>query len=232
MTHAQWMAERSPERLLEYLGAQATDRKLRLLICACFRSIVDPEHDIAAPPAADPERGLQRRVGSWLYKHAVYNPSVGSFEWHQLLVDACERYAEGTCTRRELDLILSDFLSVDLGLLRACDSQPVGVTDAVEALFLFRNALADATEEPLEQAQLVRDIFPYAPAQALPIQVSSAAVRLAQAMYDERAFERMPILADALEDAGCTTQEILEHCRGAGSHVLGCWALDLLLGKR
>ena len=41
----------------------------------------------------------------------------------------------------------------------------------------------------------------------------------------------MPILADALEDAGCTNQDILNHCRGGGEHVRGCWVVDLLLGK-
>ena len=55
--------------------------------------------------------------------------------------------------------------------------------------------------------------------------------RVAQAIYDERAFERMPILADALEDAGCDNADILNHCRNGGEHVRGCWVIDLLLGK-
>jgi hypothetical protein len=57
-------------------------------------------------------------------------------------------------------------------------------------------------------------------------------VRLAQAIYAGRAFDRLPILADALEDAGCTDAAILEHCRGPGPHVRGCWVVDLLLGKQ
>jgi hypothetical protein len=56
--------------------------------------------------------------------------------------------------------------------------------------------------------------------------------RLAQAIYDDRAFDRLPILADALEEAGCTNADILDHCRQPGPHVLGCWVVDLLLGKR
>jgi hypothetical protein len=54
---------------------------------------------------------------------------------------------------------------------------------------------------------------------------------LAQAVYDKRAFERLPDLADALEEAGCTDAEVLGHLRGPGPHVLGCWLVDLLLGK-
>ena len=54
---------------------------------------------------------------------------------------------------------------------------------------------------------------------------------LAATIYDERAWDRMPILADALEDAGCQDDRILDHCRSGASHVLGCWVLDLLLEK-
>jgi hypothetical protein len=54
---------------------------------------------------------------------------------------------------------------------------------------------------------------------------------LAQAIYDEKAFDRLPILADALEDAGCSDRTILDHLRSPGPHVRGCWAVDLLLGN-
>jgi hypothetical protein len=56
--------------------------------------------------------------------------------------------------------------------------------------------------------------------------------RIAQTIYDERAFDRLPILGDALEDAGCDNADILNHCRGDGPHVRGCWVVDLLLGKQ
>ena len=55
--------------------------------------------------------------------------------------------------------------------------------------------------------------------------------KLAQAIYDARAFDRMPQLADALEAAGCDNRDILDHCRSGGEHVRGCWVVDLLLGK-
>ncbi len=50
-------------------------------------------------------------------------------------------------------------------------------------------------------------------------------------MYESRGFDRMPILADALEDAGCDAPDVLAHCRGDGPHVRGCWVVDLVLGK-
>ncbi len=55
--------------------------------------------------------------------------------------------------------------------------------------------------------------------------------RLARAIYDERRFEDMPVLADALEEAGCSDEAALHHCRQPGGHVRGCWVLDLLLSR-
>jgi hypothetical protein len=60
----------------------------------------------------------------------------------------------------------------------------------------------------------------------------TATVRsLAQQMYESRDFSTMPVLADALEEAGCTNADLLSHVRGPGPHVRGCWALDLIFGK-
>jgi hypothetical protein len=60
---------------------------------------------------------------------------------------------------------------------------------------------------------------------------TAAVVAIAEGVYEERAFDRLPILADALQDAGCDSDDILDHCRGPGPHVRGCWAVDLVLGK-
>ena len=60
---------------------------------------------------------------------------------------------------------------------------------------------------------------------------TDTALLLAKQMYESRDFSAMPILADALQDAGCDNEDILSHCRGDGPHVRGCWVIDLLLGK-
>jgi hypothetical protein len=65
-----------------------------------------------------------------------------------------------------------------------------------------------------------------------PAWLTSDVLLLARGIYDERAFDRVPILADALQDAGCDSDDILTHLRGPGPHVRGCWALDLVLGKQ
>ena len=72
---------------------------------------------------------------------------------------------------------------------------------------------------------------PFRPVAFDPRWLTSTVVGLARGIYDERAFDRMPILADALEDAGCDDAHVLAHCRGDGPHVRGCWVVDLVLGK-
>jgi hypothetical protein len=83
-------------------------------------------------------------------------------------------------------------------------------------------------------ASLLRDVFgnPFRPAAIDPAWLTSTLVALARGIYDDRAFDRMPILGDALEDAGCDNADILAHCRDANAtHVRGCWVVDLVLGK-
>ena len=89
-----------------------------------------------------------------------------------------------------------------------------------------------ATEERT-QCELLRDIFgnPFRPVAFSPEWRTSTATAIAQQMYDSRDFGAMPILADALQDAGCDNADILNHCRGPGPHVRGCWVVDLVLGK-
>ncbi|MBA4188861.1 MAG: hypothetical protein C0467_12760 [Planctomycetaceae bacterium] len=81
---------------------------------------------------------------------------------------------------------------------------------------------------------MVRDIFgnPFHPVAFSPEWRTSTAVAIAQQMYESRDFSAMPILADALQDAGCDDADILDHCRDEkGTHVRGCWVVDLVMGK-
>jgi hypothetical protein len=81
---------------------------------------------------------------------------------------------------------------------------------------------------------IIRDIFgnPFRPVAFDPAWRTSTAVAIAKQMYESRDFGAMPILADALQDAGCDNEDILNHCRDANQvHVRGCWVVDLVLGK-
>jgi len=80
---------------------------------------------------------------------------------------------------------------------------------------------------------LIRDVFgnPFRPVVVAPEWLTPDVLAIAAGIYSERAFDRMPILADALQDAGCDSSDILNHCRQPGEHVRGCWVVDLILGK-
>src|SRR5207248_8297476 len=83
------------------------------------------------------------------------------------------------------------------------------------------------------QTDLLREIFgnPFRKPEFDSRWRTSDVMGLARAIYDERAFERMPILADALMDAGCEHEAIIGHCRGNERHVRGCWVLDMIMEK-
>ncbi len=80
---------------------------------------------------------------------------------------------------------------------------------------------------------LIRDVYgnPFRPIAFDPSWRTDAALSLAREMYESRDFAAMPILADALEEAGCDSPDVLAHCQGPGPHVRGCWVVDLVLGK-
>jgi hypothetical protein len=91
-----------------------------------------------------------------------------------------------------------------------------------------------ADSERIAQAAIVRDILgnPFRRAKFNKGWHTSTSVELARQMYDSRDFSIMPILADALEDTGCDNDDVLSHCRDPrGTHVRGCWVVDLVLGK-
>jgi hypothetical protein len=91
---------------------------------------------------------------------------------------------------------------------------------------------ASALGEP--PTTLLRDIFgnPFRPVTAAPVWLTPTVVSLAHGIYDDRAFDQLPILADALEDAGCTDTTVLDHLCGPGPHVRGCHVVDALIGKQ
>ncbi len=106
-------------------------------------------------------------------------------------------------------------------------------------------AFAATGAEPERAVRLLHDIFGTLPFRPVAVErgwltwADAAIPALAQAAYEERtqpdgALEsaRLAVLADALEEAGCSNAELLGHCRGPGPHVRGCWALDLILGKQ
>jgi hypothetical protein len=106
-----------------------------------------------------------------------------------------------------------------------------GIAATEEASFADAAWPAALTAARQKQALLLDDIAGPDPLPDLSRTRTPTVVALAEAIYDQRSWEDMPILADALEEASCTDARVLEHLRGPGPHVRGCWALDTILAK-
>jgi len=203
MTEAEWNACTDPQPMLEFLRGKVGDRKLRLFACACCRFIPG---FLESPP--------DRRALEWTEKDVDEPLDETLFVmWTKWDIRWDRRDAWGAVWRA----IESYLTEVDIL------EEKLATEELAEA---YKPAQANMTG-------LVRELFgnPLRPVTIDRFWLTPTVASLAQAIYTDHAFDRMPILADALEDAGCTNADILSHCRGPGSHVLGCWVVDLLLGK-
>jgi hypothetical protein len=140
------------------------------------------------------------------------------------------RYVSGYATYDTQNL-----LQLSLGSLVTPKMIPTHIAWLVRAAIdPTKHDHANKWEACKPQADLVREIFgnPYRSVKFDKAWRTDTAVALAKQMYDAREFSGMPILADALQDAGCDNDDVLSHCRDANqTHVRGCWVVDLVLGK-
>jgi hypothetical protein len=205
MDEAEWLACTDPARMLEFLRGKVGGRKLRLLVVAWGRD--------AAP--------LLR------------------CDYGRLALEAAERHADSAATHEELVAALARVsrtpqdaeASAADPFLHASRYCPAVAGLVARSGLVFLGLCA-----PVNQAALICEVIgnPFRPAAADPAWLAwndRTVRKIAQAIYEERAFDRMPILADALEESGCDNPDLLGHLRGNGPHVRGCWAVDWALGK-
>jgi hypothetical protein len=238
MTETEWLEDYNRNRVLFVTAPWMTVRKLRLYAVACCRRIepllVDERsrHAVWTAEQMADGRTVEGALGPALYarkeqktKKLRYAAEAAAFT-----ID------DGTYGRRvpvksELNGVRK---SARMSGKRASEAfacaeeVPVGQLGGLNA--------AKANAESTAQARLLRDIFgnPFRPVGVDPAWLTwtdGLVLRLARSIYDDRAFDCLPILADALEDAGCENADLLAHCRQPGEHVRGCWVVDLLLGK-
>jgi hypothetical protein len=209
MTEAEWLASTDPARMLSALRHDTSDRKLRLFAVACCRRI-------------------------W---HLM--PDEAS----RVAVETGERFADELASRNDLVAAIVGIESqtyredVPYRAATAAWHSATVIARRDSARFAASHS-AEADEAPAELvraaiADLLRCVFgnPFRPVTLDPAWRTSTVLGLASAIYAERAFDRLPILADALEDAGCDQPDLLAHCRSDNLHVRGCWAVDLILDK-
>ena len=207
MNAKKWKTCSDPGPMLDHLRGAASSRKLRLFACACCRPILTagaPYH-AALDAAEEVAEGKPKR---WLRNSLN--------QWSTLAMEAGDPLGYAICFALDSDAKLAildrEFTDWSAGLRE-------GVSDRAE-----RKRFAEH----------LRCLFgnPFRPATFDPTRRTSDALALARGIYEKKAFDRMPILADALQDAGCDNPDILDHCRDANQpHVRGCWVVDLVLDK-
>jgi hypothetical protein len=235
MTEAEWLACEGSDRLLQHVSGRVSARKLRLLTVACLRSV--PYHEVWATPtslrsidvAAQWAEGMPTEA-EWEQVFAAAGGTAvqldavdgtrrvdGGDEPHELFAIACVQglHPDARNAAAEVHRILA---STEFHVYQG-EWDYLGAVDQGRRR---RSVLLDVVGNPFRPPQMNADRL---------ARNEDTVPQLARAIYERGAFERLPILADALEDAGCTDTELLGHLRGPGPHVRGCWALDLVLGK-
>ena len=240
MTERGWVHGTDAAPLLEFLRDRATDRKLRLFACACCRRAWDALRDERSRHAVDvAERYADSlTTASELSKarRAATAVTAGDSPWWEKV----QRLWESTLARlaQEGGPGVEDPWAA-LAALTAFPPSPTWTARPAteKTLRQLLAATRESDEDGAALACLVRDVFgnPFRPPPAFdPAWLAwddGAVARLTQGIYNRRAFDRLPALADALLEAGCDDAELIEHCRADLVHTRGCWALDALLGK-
>jgi hypothetical protein len=208
MTERQWLKCTDASEMYRFLWDRVSDRKFRLLGCHCCRQI-----------------------------------------WHLLVderskraIEVQERYCDGSVERDELNVnhaAACDVWQAFFRLSPATSQQ----SHAAYVAFLVTGSEPDPMvghvltltkgKTAPQLVGFIRCMFgnPFRPVTFDPAWRTDTTLSLARQINESRDFSAMPILADALQDAGCDNDAILDHCRGPGPHVRGCWVVDLVLGK-
>jgi hypothetical protein len=234
MTEEEWLNATDPTPMLRFLRDKASDRKFRLFGVACCRSIwhllpneaartvVSVAERFAEGVATEDELGLAQEAFSFAgfeadYPHDTYIAAVAQGAVEQLARESDITFARRT--RRVVPNWPEQAYEAASGAAHGATFSIPGPTQRAEQLARL--------------SALLRDIFgnPFRPVAVDPSWLTSEVRSLAEGIYEYRAFDQMPILADALQDAGCDNEDVLTHCRQPGEHVRGCWVVDLLLGK-
>jgi hypothetical protein len=215
MTETEWLACADPQKMLKFFRGRLSDRKLRLFAVACCRRawhLFPNERSRQAVAVA--ERQADGRA-------SVEECKQAEAEADDVWMGPPEDFSDAQCE--------AAFLAYAALNPKASEAARLVSSVAVTC----REYSGEDEAEQAAQCLLLLDMVgpPSRSISVKPEWLTPDAVALAQAIYDEQAFDRLPTLASALEEAGCGTPEVLEHCRQPGEHVRGCWVVDLILGK-
>jgi hypothetical protein len=202
MTEREWLTSSDAVSMLYFLRGKASERKLRLSACAYCRSVWELLGNASREAVLLGEQMADDPVNE-SHRQAVVRAAI----------ESVSRFEEA---RGDF------FCAADMAYRVPCND------GWYAAEWTIGNWL-ELTSGP----SILRDVFgnPFRSLTLVPAWLTPTVVKMAQEISDDRAYNRMPSLADALEEVGCDNTEILSHFRGSGAHVKGCWVVDALLGK-
>jgi len=219
MTEAEWLTCEDAKAMLEFMKGNASERKLRLFSVALARTVWDQMNPVMRESVdagelfadgmilRDDVEVVAKKLNQWGVDGM--NEAGGIRNWRKAMTPET----------------LSCFFLAFMGH----HPKIQGILSGTSAYYW----IASKTSR-LIQPTLLRDIFgnPFRPTTPNASWLTSIVLVLAERIYSEKAFDRLPHLADALQDAGCDNEDILNHCRQPGNHCRGCRCVDLVLGKK
>jgi hypothetical protein len=228
VTEAEWLTCTDSKRMLDFAEGQLTARKIRLLAIGHCRLSWEllPEQCRGSVEVAE--------------RFADGRATTEELEWAQWRANNVVEVLDGRCQQTESDEQLPFTSSEEEERynreMEICHKQLSAAASAYDCAIPHLNVrhwditggqicdlIRDAVANPFRKAPAVNPCW---------LAWNGGTIsKLAAAIYEDRAFDRLPLLADALEAAACRNAALLGHLRGPGPHCRGCWAVDLLLGK-
>ena len=250
MTEQEWFECISPERMLAHLGERASARKKRLFASACVRRIRSMLTDERLRKGVElAERFADGKIDGRRLRSARHIVRALRRErqeaenrrptWKARAARSAAQAVEALLAAKdpllEMPRDIRDHPDVVSATRTARASVRAIAAQIEEHLEVPPVAQPPGRLETLDAVDLLREIFgnPFRPIVIDPawlIWKKNRVARMARAIYDQRRFRKLPILADTLEAAGCTDAGLLTHCRARREHVRGCWVVDALLG--
>lgn len=224
MRRAHWTTSTDPDRMLEAAAGRLSDRQLLLFGCACARRVLGLLSD-SIPAVISMVEGIAEVEDPGERHEALRGALLGSPVGQMMGLPVVLAQSR---------IRLAEYIPFVARVLRAWEwraQTPPEEREPTEYLTPFLNT-SPRRDHP-EQAALLRCVAgdPFRPPRFDPAWRTSDVTLLATGIYADGAFDRHPILADALMDAGCGADPIQSHLRTPGPHARGCWVVDLVLGK-
>lgn len=256
LTETDWLEsdEGGPSSLISFLRERhLNDRKLFLAGCGWARRFWERLGRRSKTAIeiyerfADGEAPAGDYAAAWARYKEMFEKDGDYFAWMQDVEEAQSDFYTALIQARAAWLRALPYMESATSKEESEDAERQIVLPARGVFSVGRGAYIDASDEFCfasgqqaaeyqAQCDIIRDIFEN-PFRSVTLEDSwlsandGAVSKLAQTIYDEHAFQRLPELADALEKSGCHDDQILSHCRSQGGHVHGCWVIDLLLAK-